>query len=103
LFLQAANLIPTISFPRTLIEELAVVALLAGVLVALNWHMYSFFAKRRGWWFAARVVPVHWFYYLYSGVVFVTCGTAQLVRLLIASLLPASWSSRSDSGRIGTR
>jgi glycosyltransferase involved in cell wall biosynthesis len=103
LFLQAANLIPTISLPRTLIEELAVVALLAGVLVALNWHMYSFFAKRRGWWFAARVVPVHWFYYLYSGVVFVTCGTAQMVRLLIAALLPASWSSRAGSGRIRTR
>jgi glycosyltransferase involved in cell wall biosynthesis len=102
LFLQAAHLIPTISLPRALIKELAVVALLAGVLVALNWHTYSFFAKRRGWWFAARVVPVHWFYYMYSGVVFVTCGAAQMVRLLIASLLPASWSSRTDSGRIRT-
>lgn len=103
LFLQAANLIPTISLPRTLIKELAVVALLAGVLVALNWHMYSFFAKKRGWWFAARVVPMHWFYYLYSGVVFVTCGTAQMVRLVFTSLLRAAWTSREASDRIKTR
>lgn len=103
LFLQAANLIPTISLPRTLIEELAVVAVLAGVLVVLNWHMYSFFRKRRGWWFAARVVPMHWFYYLYSGVVFVTCGAAQMVRLLFASLLQAARTSRAASDRIKTR
>jgi len=102
LLLQAVGLIPTVSLGR-IFGELGVTALLAGLLVALNWHMYSFFGKRRGWWFAARVVPMHWFYYLYSGAVFVCCGVAQMARLFIASLVPASWNSRADSRRIRTR
>jgi glycosyltransferase involved in cell wall biosynthesis len=97
LFLQAANAIPTIALPRTLMAELAVVTLLAGLLVATNWDVYSFFAKRRGWWFAARVIPVHWFYYLYSGVVFITFGATHLVRLLISPLFSAARSSPTAS------
>lgn len=103
LFLQAANVIPTIALPRTLMAEVAVGTLLAGLLVGMNWDVYSFFAKRRGWWFAARVVPMHWFYYLYSGVVFLTFGVAHMVRLFFSSLLPAAWTSRANSDRIRTR
>jgi hypothetical protein len=39
-------------------------------LVAVNWPYYRFLARRRGAAFAARAVPVHWLYLLYSGVVF---------------------------------
>jgi glycosyltransferase involved in cell wall biosynthesis len=33
-----------------------------------NWKMYAFFARHRGAWFAARVVPVHLFYYFLNGI-----------------------------------
>ena len=94
LFLQAANVLPTISFPSPGLAEIAVVAALGGALVALNWDMYAFFGKQRGWWFAARVVPMHWFYYLYSGIAFALCGVAHAAHLLVASITPA--------GRLGS-
>jgi glycosyltransferase involved in cell wall biosynthesis len=43
----------------------------AGILLtvtALNWNFYRYFAERKGWWFAARVLPLHWVYFLYCGV-----------------------------------
>jgi len=95
--LQVVNLLPTIRFPGGLRGELAILAIVAMALLALNWDVYSFFAKKRGWWFAVRVVPVHWLYYLYSGAVFALCGTAAIVRLLVTSLLPNSWGSRAAS------
>jgi len=95
--LQAVNLLPTIRFPGGLRGELAILAIVAIALLALNWDLYSFFAKKRGWWFAVRVVPLHWLYYLYSGAVFALCGTAAIVRLLVTSLLPNSWGSRAAS------
>jgi glycosyltransferase involved in cell wall biosynthesis len=103
LFLQAANIIPAIALPRTLMANVAVVTLLAGLLVAANWDVYSFFAKKRGWWFAARVVPMHWFYYLYSGVVFITFGTVHTLRRLVSSWLPAARTSRVTSDHSRTR
>ena len=30
----------------------------------------AFFRRRRGLWFTVRVVPWHWFYYLYGGAAF---------------------------------
>lgn len=97
LLLQAAGVLPTIALPHTVPAELVAVMVVAALLVALNWDLYSFFAKRRGWWFAVRVVPLHWFYYLYSGVIFATYGTAQMVRLLATSLLSSSRGSRAAS------
>ncbi len=95
--LQAVNLLPVVRLPGSLRGELAILTIVALTLLALNWDMYSFFARKRGWWFAVRVVPVHWFYYLYSGAVFALCGTAATVRLLVTSLLPNSWGSRAAS------
>jgi glycosyltransferase involved in cell wall biosynthesis len=40
------------------------------ILLALNRKAYIIFARQRGWWFAARAVLAHWFYFLYSGVAF---------------------------------
>ena len=50
----------------------AVIASLAAAiaLLAVNWPYYRFLGRRRGVVFAARAVPVHWLYLLYSGVVF---------------------------------
>lgn len=40
-------------------------ATLAAVTV-MNWPLYRFFLARRGVWFLARALPLHWLYYLYS-------------------------------------
>jgi hypothetical protein len=48
-----------------------VAALAALALVALNADLYLFFLRRRGVLFAARAIPLHWFYFLYSSAVFV--------------------------------
>ncbi len=37
-----------------------------GTLILLNREFYRFFARRRGVWFAAAVIPFHLLYYLYS-------------------------------------
>lgn len=49
---------------------LGVVAVLALGLLAINWDVYRFFYHKRGLWFALRVVPWHWFYFLYGGLAF---------------------------------
>jgi len=40
------------------------------LLLALNTSFYRFFHRQRGLWFTLRVIPWHWFYYLYSGLAF---------------------------------
>ena len=47
----------------------ACLAVLSTIL--LNLSIYRFFADKRGWWFAARVVPLHLLYFLYSGAALV--------------------------------
>jgi GT2 family glycosyltransferase len=39
-------------------------------LLVLNWPVYHFFWEKRGLWFALRVIPWHWFYFLYGGLAF---------------------------------
>ncbi len=81
-------------------RRLIVEAVLFATLLALNWRTYAFFAKRRGWWFATRVVPLHWFYYLYSGVVFACYAGLQLARSLFAPRrVPAGSGATAGSGR----
>jgi len=46
--------------------------LLSGLLLlSINWPVYRFFYRKRGFWFALGVVPWHWLYYFYSGLAFV--------------------------------
>jgi glycosyltransferase involved in cell wall biosynthesis len=54
--------------PAVLIITAAGLAL----LLALNFDVYRFYYKVRGLWFALRVIPLHFLYYLYSGLGFVT-------------------------------
>jgi hypothetical protein len=53
---------------------------IALLLLVLNWDVYRFFERKRGWWFAARAVPMHWLYYLYSGVTFGVCVVIHFIR-----------------------
>lgn len=58
---------------------LALTALLCAlVLLALNFDVYRFFWRKRGLWFAIRSVPIHWAYYLYSGLIFAWCMATHL-------------------------
>lgn len=41
------------------------------IAIALNHRFYRFLARKRGWWFAIRGVPLHLVYFLYSGASFV--------------------------------
>ncbi len=42
----------------------------AVTLLALNSRLYVFFASRRGVIFTLAAIPLHWFYYFYSGLAF---------------------------------
>jgi len=42
----------------------------AVLLLGLNWQLYAFFARRRGWAFAVFAIPWHWLYYVYNSVSF---------------------------------
>lgn len=46
---------------------------LALLLIWLNWPLYKFFHHKRGFWFALRVIPLHWLYYFYNAIAF-GCG-----------------------------
>ncbi|WP_081972654.1 glycosyltransferase family 2 protein [Leptolyngbya sp. KIOST-1] len=45
------------------------IATMIGLLV-VNQRVYRFFWHKRGAWFALRVIPWHWFYFLYGGAAF---------------------------------
>ncbi len=48
------------------------VTFLSGLLLLMiNWSVYRFFYRKRGFLFALGVVPWHWLYYFYSGLSFV--------------------------------
>ena len=81
---SAAGLVRGISL-RLLSATLAAVVVL---LLALNWDVYAFFVRRRGWRFAAGAALAHWFYYLYSGVVFALLSAAHVLRAAFRGLRP---------------
>jgi glycosyltransferase involved in cell wall biosynthesis len=97
LLLQIVNLLPIFTAPGARVAEIAIIFTLMSALVTVNWRVYSYFGKARGWWFAARTVPVHWLYYLYSGVIFAVLGTYHMVRFV--GPIPASAPSRAASYR----
>jgi GT2 family glycosyltransferase len=44
------------------------VGALALIVTILNFDFYRYFAVRSGWWFALRVLPLHWLYFGYCGL-----------------------------------
>jgi glycosyltransferase involved in cell wall biosynthesis len=66
------------------------------LLLKLNWRVYAFFLRKRGWFFTARAVLVHWFYYSSSGAVFFLCGVQHLLRSAFSA-------SRPQGAEVGVR
>jgi glycosyltransferase involved in cell wall biosynthesis len=64
------QLVASTSFAGTATPKviLAVLLALGSVLFVANSDLYGFFARKRGIWFAARAVPLHWLYYGYCGL-----------------------------------
>jgi len=76
-----------VSFGVPLAALAAVPVALIVVLLALNWPVYAWFARKRGVWFATRAVPAHWFYYFYSAAVFGACAVVHAVQKFFAAVL----------------
>jgi len=72
------------------VSLLVSLALIVFLLLLLNWKVYRFFVRKRGWWFAARAVLAHWFYYLYCGGAFLICALIHFLRLPFSSARRAS-------------
>ncbi len=53
---------------------------IVGLLLALNWRVYAWFASCRGPLFTTGAVAAHWVYYFYSGCVFALCLAEHFVR-----------------------
>jgi GT2 family glycosyltransferase len=58
--------------------------LLLVIVVLVNLPVYGFFMRKRGLWFAARAMPLHLFYLLYSGVTFPVAVLLYRMKILKA-------------------
>lgn len=81
---------------------LAGAAVMALILFILNIHLYRFFFEKRGVWFAARCIPWHWLYFLYSGVAFAV-GTARFLVAHERGIEKPASRLQSDSLRSSSR
>ena len=52
-------------------QMLAVAIMLLAAIAALNFETYRFFHRKRGLVFLLRIIPLHWLYYIYSGLAMV--------------------------------
>ncbi|PSB01503.1 glycosyltransferase family 2 protein [Merismopedia glauca] len=59
---------------------LLIVILLALGLLVLNASVYKFFYAKRGLVFTLKMIPWHWFYYIYSGLAFAIGTVRHLLR-----------------------
>jgi GT2 family glycosyltransferase len=65
-FLLLMALVGMVWIPQLFLLAICSVVL----LLALNWRLYLFFSRKKGMKFTARAIPMHWLYYLYSGIAF---------------------------------
>ncbi len=81
---------------------LALVAVVAIVLLALDAPVLRYFQKKRGLWFAVRTVPWHWFSHVYSGAAFAAMFVQHLVfrrgRGCAAPVIGAAQAATSGGG-----
>ena len=61
-------------------QLLIVVLILLAIITLLNHKLYRFLIHRKGLGFAILSFPLHWLYYLYSGVTFVLCWFSHFFR-----------------------
>lgn len=68
--------------------------------LAIFWgrDYYRFFAQKRGWGFAARVVPLHMLYHLYNGVSFATGTMLFLAARKFDVHLPGALPAHAPAG-----
>jgi GT2 family glycosyltransferase len=64
-------------------------------LLILNRQYYRYFRDLRGWWFAARVVPLHFVHHLCNGVSFLAGTLLYQLRRRFRWTLPGSLPSSS--------
>ncbi len=77
---------------------LAALAVIVVLLFVLNWRVYAWFAKRRGWLFTCGAALAHWAYYFYSGAVFVLGVIAHKLR---GSPVDSRFSGVAPAGSAG--
>lgn len=81
-FLLVFTLLGSLYAPLFLVPA----AFLIILLLWLNRGLYHFFIVKRGFSFALKTVPWHWFYFLYSGIAFSIGLARQWVRQHITPL-----------------
>ena len=56
-------------------------------LIGLNRQFYQYLLTKRGVWFALRAIPLHWFYFFYTGLAFllgvVVYNSVKLTQMLL--------------------
>lgn len=84
-----------------LIQPVALLAVpvLVGLLLALNWSLYRFYWRKRGWWFALRAVVWHWLYYFYSALGFAVGALLYLLGRWGREPSPAGAAGRGEATR----
>lgn len=45
---------------------------MAFALILLNFDLYRFLKRKRGWFFVFGAIPLHWLYFFYSAMTFAT-------------------------------
>lgn len=65
---------------------------LALTVTLINIDFYRFFVRRQGFWFALRVMPLHWLYFLYCGF---SAVWGTLLHYLDSEPTTAGWPSRA--------
>jgi glycosyltransferase involved in cell wall biosynthesis len=67
-----------------------------GALLALNAPLYSYFLHKRGALFALKAIPCHWFYFVYSGVAFITGAILHVLGIQLNAERDSSTGIRSS-------
>lgn len=83
------------------VELLAVSAAALSGVVILNRKLYVFFVRQRGFLFAAACLPLHLFYYLYSGLSYVRVWIDFWLRPAVARRPALSREERERSVQSG--
>jgi GT2 family glycosyltransferase len=97
-YAAAAAAVAAVANPLALIAA----ALAVASLVAINTDYYAFFARRKGAWFALRVIPVHVVHHWCNGVSFAV-GTALYYATRAGASLPGALpQTRWTRARSGT-
>lgn len=77
----------------------AIAVFLGCLLLTINFPVYRFFLEKRGFWFTLRVIPWHWFYFLYGGLGFAIGTINHLLHLYYNPISNISTVSASTKNK----